>query len=515
MALGELKFYILVNILQFAIIFDNMFRIGRLFEIVTRLKEEQTNNEMIIYEEWFDIVIKIVLFPIISCIILVFIGAISDNWPSKRGRRTSIMRWALIPYIIACIIYLTGAIHPVLYLWGNEESVNNDKLFKLGYSLHKIAWILDSFGGILIDMMFRSFILDEFDTSQQDKVNLVRSFMTGLAYFIWYGILSIFGMSTFHWEKNEMNGMENNETIHKVGSLVMYFGSVIADTIFVVCVIIFDRISGEQKYEAEIYGDQSLSRWESVKYSFQNVVNGIKSIDFGVFSVFLIVFFGWIDWDLFTTPIISMERNYLYPGNNNLDTRVLVCSLNYTIVGLLVMIEAVILYKTKWRLDKFTVLSYGVCTLTSICYIFLKPDDNNEHTWRNYFLSSIPLFSASMILTALKSFPYSLMRDTVPRNKHGVTMGIMNIFIKLGETVSYLILFMFEYGHEQSNLDIYQLTSEEHHSTEHLNKYVFVYLLCFVSFIVSIIFYYLRKSIKTDDYTLMTQQMEEEDDNYN
>ena len=34
---------------------------------------------------------------------------------------------------------------------------------------------------------------------------------------------------------------------------------------------------------------------------------------------------------------------------------------------------------------------------------------------------SIPLFSASMILTALKSFPYSLMRDTVPRNKHGVT----------------------------------------------------------------------------------------------
>ena len=53
-----------------------------------------------------------------------------------------------------------------------------------------------------------------------------------------------------------------------------------------------------------------------------------------------------------------------------------------------------------------------------------------------------------------------------------------------------------------------EISSINSSNDEYINKYTFVYLLCFISFIVSISFYYLRKSMKKQNNSIY-QPMED------
>ena len=493
----ELRSFCLINILQIVIIFDDMFRIGSLFDDVIFIRSQKYDDEWLISNEWFQIIVDVVGIPIITSIISLFVAAASDTWPSKHGRRVSIMKWALIPYIIGCIIYLITGIYPVIFISNNDyfSQETNTILFYVSLSFYFIGYFCSFIGRNIISIMFKSYILDTFSTEQQDKVNLVKSFMTGVAYVLWNGFfLLTFSLGTYNWNSSKETS-ESNEIIEKGMSLLLLIGSAISDILLVAGVFFFEKIVNEDQFDPSFYENIPQTKTECIKQSLKNVLEGIKTIDFGVFSVFIILFFGWVDWYSFTKPIMYMERTYLYPGPKYMDERMLVYSTNYTIVGILVMIESFVLYVTKWRLDKFTVLSYLLCSISSLLFIGLDPQKNDadSFSWKNYFLSSIPFFFSSMILTALKSFPYSLMRDFVPENKHGVTMGFMHIFINLGQLISYLFIFMTKNISKTNQITIIEDSNDQYYDFP--NQYSFVFLLCIISLIVSFNFYYLRKSL--------------------
>ena len=482
-----------------------MSRLGKLFNYVESMKESD-NEKVVKWRSLIENILDAFIIPLAVSIITLFIGAISDNWPSQNGRRKPIMKLALIPFSIGSILYFIYGFYPVTYISGvrcyendkSSESSGNENcdtyLFYSGIVIFFFARFFWKVGKNTISIMFRSYILDEFDTSHQDKVNLVKSFMTGFAYFLWFFILLIVSLILYDYDHEKSKSSEEINHIEKVMASIMFVFSTLSDIIMIGSVFIFSFIVNEDEYDASRYGDNQLTKMECIKQSKNNVMEGLKSIELGVFCVFIVVFLGWIDWYSFIFPIMSMGKNFLYPGEGYMDDRILIYSVNYTFLGLLVMIESFVLYVKKWRLEIFTFVSYGLCSLFSLLYLIIQPNPNSSlMIGYNYVCSSIPFFFASMLLTSLKSFPYSLMRDFVPKNRHGITMVVMTIFIDIGKFTSYVFITMFDDVAVED--DYSNISNQSNDKKEYLNQYTFLYLICFISFVVSVVFWYLRKSM--------------------
>ena len=505
----EWWYYFRVNILQAAIVFDKQFRVGQMFDIVMRMNETSDRNI-----RWFHLTIEIIGVPLLTSFISLFVGAISDYWPGRKGRRTSMMLWALIPYLIGCYFFISSGIYPCVFFWDNEIRSRDDVFFKIGITSYCVGYVFWGIGVNLISVMFRSYILDEFDTTQQDKVNLVKSFMTGVGYVLSYGIFFVFSLFTFNWNSsNDTSTINNtsdsmNELFQEDITLLKRGGSVITMIFaFFSCffevagVFYFIHVTKEQKYIASELTDQPRTKKECIKQSPKNVLSGFKAINYGIFGIFIVVFFGWIDWGSFIDNFLGMNRNFLYPGRDNVDLRFLIFEFNFTFIGILIMIESIVLYVTKWRLDKFTTISFFICALTTVMLYFIQPStETTEIMWFNYLHASIPFFCATLILTALKSFPYSLMRDTVPEDKHGVIMGIMNIFINIGQSTAFLIDIVLEASHNN-------VTKEEDEKDHPINSYIFINALCIMSTVVSVIFRFIRKSSRNDGFEELKQNL--------
>ena len=224
-----------------------MFRIVSLFDLVI---DERKENKLLNY--LFQLIVDVIVLPIIASIITLFVGAISDHWPSKQGRRTSIMKWALIPYCIGCIIYFISAVYPVFYISFDEtRNNNNDKIwFQIGITCYFIGYFFWSIGSNIISIMFRTYILDEFSTEQQNKVNTVKSFMTGVGYVLWYIILLLFSLCSYHW--NTEDTTEDNDILRKGMSSLMLIGSLISHLMMICGVFYFSWITGKNQYDPTI-----------------------------------------------------------------------------------------------------------------------------------------------------------------------------------------------------------------------------------------------------------------------
>lgn len=453
------------------------------------IQTESLGNQM------FHLMLEILGVPLVTALINLFIGALSDYWPSKIGRRTYFMFWGLGIYLIGAVLMTIAAVYPCVYFWNDtnpEKMEDIRKLYNASLILYIIGNVFGEIGRNIVAVMFNSYILDTFDVVQQDRVNLMKSCMTGLSFVLSYVVFFIISLCTFNWgTDNSPNEFDTIVSIKKSGSVCSMILHIFSIIFMIGGVFWFKYVAQEQQYEGSNESNEPQTKKECFKYLMKTVKDGFKAMDYGVFSAFLIVFFGWLVWGSFVNNYHTLHREYLYPGRDQLDLRFLVYGFDFTLVGVIMMIVSIVIYIKKWRLDIYTIIAFGICTGLSVFLYFLKPTmEPLSMIWRNYFFSSIPFFSASLILTAVKSFPYSLMKDSVPSDKNGVTMGIMFIFVHIGQSTAYLINVALDTTHDVTHV------SESLEDDHGMNSYIFINALCFMSFIVSFIFRFVKK-IKT------------------
>ena len=279
-SIEEWKHYVNINLLQTATIFEKQFRVGFLFSTVMRLKgTELIDNQM------FYLLLEILGIPLLTSAINLFIGAISDHWPSKHGRRTSFMYWGLGIYLIGGLLILISGIYPTVYLWKSEITETLIDLFTPALVVYIIGFSFAEIGRNIVLLMFNTYILDQFDTVQQDRVNLMKSFMTGVAYVLSYIIFFICSLFTFNWngtsDSHSMNSSIDNdlltendivETIKQTGSISTMILHVVSIILMIVGVFCFRYVTKEQEYSPSLHMNAPLTKKECVKSSLQLIL---------------------------------------------------------------------------------------------------------------------------------------------------------------------------------------------------------------------------------------------------
>ena len=478
------------------------------------LRQLEQSSEADYFENsdfWFNIGSEAIFGPILASIGGLIAGTLSDHWPSKLGKRNAFIIYGAIIYAFGCIILTLDSIIPLVMLTNNIETVVKYQWTVLGLILYIIGYLLWIIGNNMISVCYRAYILDTFDVTQQDGCNLVKAFWTGLAWIAAYLTLTI----TFSIFQGKEYSEEVFKKAMKVGAIEIVVMYVISNLTLLFGVVVFYFVSKEPRYEPE---DQNApkTKIESLKTGFSYIKKGFQSINIYIFSVFLIVFFGWYVWYINEEKVHEMSRTYMYPGQENAIWRVFSFSLNFIMTGIILSSVSLILFFTEFRLDLFTIISFFICAGTSSLYYFLYKDEENETTHRlhNYFCSSIPMWSVTLIYCSIKSFPYLLMSKVIPVNQYGVMMGIKNIIVNLAHVAAICLFFLFFGVLPRNGSNVVNLIGGE----LFVNYFTVVCPICVVSGFVSIVVYYVYKSemeqgiLPTDDYK--AQVMVDEENEY-
>ena len=81
-------------------------------------------------------------------------------------------------------------------------------------------------------------------------------------------------------------------------------------SLLIVGVFCFKYVTKEQEYIPSENSNAPPTKKECIKSAMQMIIDAFKSLDYGVFSAFLIVFFGWLDWGSFVDNFLSLHQLY-------------------------------------------------------------------------------------------------------------------------------------------------------------------------------------------------------------
>ena len=490
---GELRYFLLLNLIQFGIELDRSSKISTLITVLLKSHLPEDSNEINVDNHLFYLIIDVITRRLLSSLVGLIVGSISDHWTSRYGRRNFFMLIALIPFILGTIFLALSGIYPLQILEsdGNETITTGPTWITL--ILYCIGFLLWTIGFTTISVMYRSFLLDQFDTSQQNRLNLIKTFYTGLAWILNYGILMIFTLSTFHYNHQSSESLEDITRMRQIGCALEYSLCLFSAISLVIGVLLFTYVAQEPQYipSAINNGDTPQTKKEAIKYCFTNIINGFKSMDASVFSILVVVFFGWFNYRSYSERMEETYSDKLFPGINHVDTRYLMLMVNSTIQGIILVILSSILYIWDNFMDKFTIISFFINGLVAIMYYFVESMEENGNDKqlmiKNYFLTAIPTFFSTMIYCGMKTFPYSLLREFGERERYGVLMGIKNLFVNLSYISAYILFVIDELGNEN-----YQA-----------NYMKYICPICFMTWFVSFLLFYIHdpsNKNRTNDY---------------
>ena len=291
---------------------------------------------------------------------------------------------------------------------------------------------------------------------------------------------------------------------------ILYYILNFTSVVFLVLgTIIFYKVSEETPFQPSHLLNVPKTKKECFKKCLPNIKEGFKAINIPIISIFIVVLFGWCTVNIFQKKEREMNRKYLYPGEDLLNERILAHTLSMVINGFCLIISSTILYITNIRLDISTIVSFILYALASICYYFIQAQEENStekgDLIRNIFLTLIPGIFSTLTYCHLNSFPYSLMRDKVPKERYGVMMGIMTLFINGGLICTYLIYTMAD------GMKLFQMDSSENTEIQ-WNYYIVIPPMCVLATIVSILFFYIPKIRVDVGYYIPENELESTND---
>lgn len=453
----------------------------------------------------------------IAAFINVIFATISDIWKKDNvGRRTFWIYLGFGIYFFGTILVTISAIYPCMYFFKEQPSDEFLSFFNLSFGIYFVGYTFSEMGRMLMCLMINTYFLDYFEEEKQDDVNLVKTFTTGFGYILGYGAYIINALIVFDYNNSNTTssyssnsiGYEDSNTydiinhtivqIKQSGSILTFVIHIATIICMIIGVIFFHKASHSLGFAKNV---DTQKQSEEVKEERNPIIKFFKALKDGhlminheVFCSYLTVFFGWMIWGSLVDNFHDMNREYIFPGKENVDIRFLLHGIDFTSVGIVMIIVSLILLIIIKKMKKnkntilgyFTVFSFVVFMFLSIFFIFIvySPQTQGEKTL-NALSLSIPFIGVSFVMVAMESYPYSFLKHQTDEHYHGFLMSILHLFIHGGQFTVFLINIINKKAQPTSTPN----------NTNVWNSYSIILPLTFIASIVSLMFLKIKESI--------------------
>ena len=259
------------------------------------------------------------------------------------------------------------------------------------------------------------------------------------------------------------------------------------------------KIKAEKEKEGNIVDDKNhlddLQRNRD-KNCFKFVSNSLKSAfsnnPVGISGLLILMMIGWIVMELFTTNNWDMNKNFLYPEEENIALRTMIYSLNYVVSGLILIGISLTFYFKPRKLDKYTIISFIVAFAASFLYYFIEPLDKNDDVniiIKNAVHTSIPLQVSIFIYASLETFPFIIMKYLSRETYHATMISVMTIFENIGKNIASIITL----------IQMKSSTRFNENEESDVNLYGMVCPLCFGASLIAFFYIHFQKQYLQDN----------------
>jgi len=356
--------------------------------------------------------------PMTGLLVQPIIGAMSDKTTSRFGRRR--------PY------FLIGAIICSICLFAMPYSSSI-------WMAASILWILDAGNNITMEP-YRAFVSDKLPSEQHALGFLTQSFFTGLGITLANltpGILIALGILS-------INARSSNHIPYTTFAAFFIGGAVSIGSIMFSCLTTREaplRPAEVQRIKQQPSGVVSI---------FKDIIGAFKVMPITMRKLGVVYLFNWygmfVYWQFITLCLAKTIYNTTDPVSDGFaSAQLLTGTVNggYNVVTFLVAFPlAFIARRITSRKVHFLSLLLGGISLMALPAI------------SNPTLLFIPMAGLGIAWASMMGTPYAMLAGSIPKEKTGIFMGILNMFIVLPmllETISFKYIYRYLLQHSPEN----------------------------------------------------------------
>jgi maltose/moltooligosaccharide transporter len=334
--------------------------------------------------------------PMTGLLIQPIIGALSDKtWHPRWGRRK--------PY------FLIGAIFCSLCLFAFPFS-------RALWMAVGLLWILDAANNTAMEP-YRAFIADKLPASQRAMGFLTQSFFTGLG-------ITLANLSLFFFQKI-ITG-ESTTSTGEPGIPYWVYGSFFVGAVCSIASVAWSVIKTPEIPPTEAELAALRAEHKSFFTPFKEIFSSIIHMPKLLWQLGLVYLFQWYAmfcyWQFISHSIAQSVWHTSAEANQHLYEE----AVGWTglVNGFYNIITFLFAFGLVWMAKKFGPKQvHIVCLFLASLSLFLLPHIENK-----YYLFA-PMIGFGIAWASMMGVPYIMVVGTIPKEKYGVYMGIINMMI--------------------------------------------------------------------------------------
>lgn len=334
--------------------------------------------------------------PMTGLLIQPIIGALSDKtWHPRWGRRK--------PY------FLIGAIFCSLCLFAFPFS-------RALWMAVGLLWILDAANNTAMEP-YRAFIADKLPASQRAMGFLTQSFFTGLG-------ITLANLSLFFFQKI-ITG-ESTTSTGEPGIPYWVYGSFFVGAVCSIASVAWSVIKTPEIPPTDAELAALRAEHKSFLTPFKEIFTSIVHMPKTLWQLGLVYLFQWYAMFCYWQFISHSIAQSVWHTNAEANQKLYEEAVGWTglVNGFYNIVTFLSAFGLVWMAKKFGAKQvHIVCLLLASLSLFLLPHIENK-----YYLFA-PMIGFGIAWASMMGVPYIMVVGSIPKEKYGVYMGIINMMI--------------------------------------------------------------------------------------
>lgn len=334
--------------------------------------------------------------PMTGLLIQPIIGALSDKtWSPKWGRRK--------PY------FLIGAIFCSICLF----------LFPFSRALWMavgLLWILDAANNTAMEP-YRAFIADKLNSQQRAVGFLTQSFFTGLG-------ITLANLSLYFFQKLITGTTMTDDG--QTGIPYWVFGSFFVGAICSIGSVLWSVSTTPEIPPTEEELKALKAHPKGVMAPFKEIFSAIKDMPAALWQLALVYLFQWYAMFCYWQFISHSIAKSVWHATSSADPKLYEEAVGWTglVNGFYNIVTFSSAFGLVWMARKISAKNvHMICLAFAAISLFIIPHIENK------FLLFAPMIGFGVAWASMMGVPYIMVVGSIPKERYGVYMGIINMMI--------------------------------------------------------------------------------------
>lgn len=334
--------------------------------------------------------------PVTGLLIQPIIGAASDRtWHPRWGRRK--------PY------FLIGAIFCSLCLF----------LFPFSRALWMavgLLWILDAANNTAMEP-YRAFIADKLSPSQRATGFLTQSFFTGLG-------ITLANLSLYFFQQiitGSTTAPDGSE-----GIPYWVFGSFFVGAVCSIGSVLWSTTTTPEIPPTETELRELRARPKGLLEPFKEIFSAIRDMPSTLWQLALVYLFQWYAMFCYWQFVSHSIAKSVWNTTSEADPKLYEQAVGWTglVNGFYNIVTFLSAFGLVWAARKFNAKRvHVICLMFAAASLFMLPFIENK------FLLFAPMIGFGIAWASMMGVPYIMVVGSIPKERYGVYMGIINMMI--------------------------------------------------------------------------------------